>query len=123
MVGNDSFALVQLDAYCQPSQGGLGCGPFIDANGNVTTRYYQRQFSSLYAWSSIGTSSYNAMQLTARKVTNVGLSFNFSYTLSHAIDIGSDVERSSEFTTNSFGFITNSFNPKTNLDFFGLRHP
>ncbi|MFZ0517683.1 MAG: carboxypeptidase-like regulatory domain-containing protein [Acidobacteriaceae bacterium] len=115
VVGNDSFALVQLDAYCQPSQGGLGCGPFIDANGNVTTRYYQRQFSSLYAWSSIGTSSYNAMQLTARKVTNVGLSFNFSYTLSHAIDIGSDVERSSEFTTNSFGFITNSFNPKTNL--------
>jgi hypothetical protein len=106
--------LVQLDAYCQQSQGGLGCGPYIDANGNVTTRYYQRQFSSLYAWSSIGTSSYNSFQVTARKTTNVGFSFNFSYTLSNAIDMGSDTERASEFTTNSFSFISNAFNPKSN---------
>ncbi len=111
VTGNDSYALVQLDAYCQPSEGGLGCGPYIDANGNVTTRYYQRQFSSLYAWSSIGNSSYNSFQLTARKVTSSGFSFNFSYTLSNAIDMGSDTERASEFTTNSFSFITNAFNP------------
>jgi hypothetical protein len=114
VTGNDSYALVQLDAYCQQSQGGLGCGPYIDANGNVTTRYYQRQFSSLYAWSSIGTSSYNSFQVTARKTTNVGFSFNFSYTLSNAIDMGSDTERASEFTTNSFSFISNAFNPKSN---------
>ena len=67
--GNDSFALVQLDAYCDPSEGGLGCGPYEDSNGNVTTRFYQRQFSSLFAWSSIGISSYNALQLTLRRVT------------------------------------------------------
>ncbi|MGO8720877.1 MAG: carboxypeptidase regulatory-like domain-containing protein [Acidobacteriaceae bacterium] len=124
VVGNDSYALVQLDAYCDPSEGGIGCGPYEDANGNVTTRFYQRQFSSLYAWSSIGTSSYNALQLTARKVTNVGLSLNFSYTYSNAIDMGSDTERASEFTTNSFGFITNSFNPKTNraVSDYDIRH-
>ena len=124
VTGNDSYALVQLDAYCQPSEGGLGCGPYIDANGNVTTRYYQRQFSSLYAWSSIGNSSYNALQLTARKVTNSGLSFNFSYTFSNAIDMGSDTERASEFTTNSFSFITNAFNPKSNraVSDFDTRH-
>jgi hypothetical protein len=31
------------------------------------------------------------------------------------MDFGSDTERASEFTTNSFSFITNSFNPKSNL--------
>ncbi|MGH9615708.1 MAG: hypothetical protein ACRD28_03120, partial [Acidobacteriaceae bacterium] len=100
------------------------CGPFEDANGNVTTRYYQQQFSSLFAWSSIGTSSYNALQLTARKVASSGLSFNFSYTYSNSIDLGSDTERASEFTTNSFGFITNAFNPKTNrgVSDFDTRH-
>jgi hypothetical protein len=112
--GNDSYALVQLDAYCDPNNGGIGCGPYEDSNGNVKTRYYQRQFSSLYAWSSIGNSSYNAFQLTARRVTSSGASFNFSYTLSSAIDMGSDTERASEFTTNSFSFITNAFNPKSN---------
>lgn len=122
--GNDSYALVQLDAYCLPSEGGLGCGPYLQPNGNITTRYYQRQFSSLYAWSSIGTSSYNALQLTARKVANNGLTFNFSYTYSNAIDMGSDVERSSEFTTNSFSFISNAFNPKSNraVSDYDVRH-
>jgi hypothetical protein len=126
VTGNDSFGLVVLDAYCDPAQGagGIGCGPFEDANGNITTRYYQRQFSSLYAWSSIGNSSYNALQLTARKVTSNGLAFNFSYTYSNAIDMGSDTERASEFTTNSFSFITNAFNPKSNrgVSDFDVRH-
>ncbi len=114
LTGNDSYALVQLDAYCQPSQGGLGCGPYIDPSGNVKTRFYQRQFSSLYAWSSIGTSSYNSLQLTARKVTNVGLSFNFSYSWSRSIDLGSDSERVNELSITSFGALINSFNPKSN---------
>jgi hypothetical protein len=101
-VGNDSYALAVLDAFCDPSEGGLGCGPYEDANGNVKTRYYQRQFSSLYAWSSIGTSSYNGVQLTARKQSTNGLDMDFSYTISKSIDMGSDAERASEFTTNSF---------------------
>jgi hypothetical protein len=112
--GNYAHALMTLDAYCQPSQGGLGCGPYIDPNGNVTTRFFQRQFSSLYSWSSIGTSSYNALQLTARKVTKAGLSFDFSYALSKAIDLGSDAERAGLFSTISFSVIANAFNPKTN---------
>ena len=116
VVGNQSFALAVLDAYCDPNQGagGLGCGPYEDANGNITTRFYQRQFSSLYAWSSIGTSSYNALQLTARKVASSGLSFNFSYTLSQSIDLGSDTERNNELSATTFSAIINSFNPKLN---------
>ncbi|MHB1839120.1 MAG: carboxypeptidase-like regulatory domain-containing protein [Acidobacteriaceae bacterium] len=123
-VGNDSFGLVVLDAYCDPNSGGLGCGPFEDANGNVTTRYYQRQFSSLYAWSSIGTSSYNSLQLTARKVTNSGLAFNFSYTLSNSIDLGSDTERNNELSGTTFSEIINAFSPKLNrgVSDFDTRH-
>jgi hypothetical protein len=121
---NDSFALVQLDAYCLPSEGGLGCGPYADSNGNVNTRFYQRQFSSLFAWSSIGMSSYNALQLTLRRVSDNGLAMNFSYSYSNSIDMGSDTERASEFTTNSFSFITNSFNPSLNraVSDFDTRH-
>ena len=115
-VGNDSYALAVLDAFCDPAQGagGLGCGPYEDSNGNITTRFYQRQFSALYAWSSIGNSDYHALQLTLRRVTDNGLALNFSYALSKSIDTGSDVERSSEYTTGggSFSYITNSFNPK-----------
>jgi hypothetical protein len=121
---NDSFALVVLDAYCDPSEGGLGCGPYEDSNGNVTTRFYQRQFSSLFSWSSIGMSSYNALQLTVRRVTTAGLAFSFSYSLANSIDMGSDTERASEFTTNSFSFITNSFKPSLNraVSDFDTRH-
>jgi hypothetical protein len=123
-IGNESFALAVLDAYCDPNNGGLGCGPYEDANGNVTTRYYQRQFSSLYAWSSIGTSSYNSLQLTARKVTSSGLAFNFSYTLANSIDLGSDTERNNELSATSFSAIINSFNPKLNrgVSDFDTRH-
>ncbi len=123
-VGNDSFALAVLDAYCDPNNGGLGCGPFEDANGNVTTRYFQRQFSSLYAWSSIGTSSYNSLQLTARRVTSSGLAFNFSYTLSNSIALGSDTERVNELSGTGFSAIINSFNPKLNrgVSDFDTRH-
>jgi hypothetical protein len=119
---NDSYALAVLDAYCLPSEGGLGCGPYADANGNVTTRYYQRQFSSLYAWSSIGTSSYNAFQFTTRKVTSNGLNLNVSYTLANSIDLGSDAERTSGL--GSFSHIINSFNPRLNRGHsdFDVRH-
>lgn len=117
--GNDSYALIALDGYCQYN---LGCGPYIDNNGNVTTRFYQRQFSALYAWSSIGSSSYNALQLTARKVTTAGLNFNFSYTYSNSMDMGSDTERNSG--TGTFSQIINSFNPALNRgrSDFDVRH-
>ena len=97
-----------------PTQAGRsGCGPFIDANGNIMTRSSQRQFSSLYAWSSIGTSSYNAVQFTARKAPTSASPSTSATLLSHDRH-GSETERSSEFTTNSFGHYQR-FNPKLNL--------
>jgi Carboxypeptidase regulatory-like domain len=85
-------------------------------------RFWQNQFSSLYAWSSIGTSYYNAGQLILRHPVSHGLQLDFSYTYSRSIDMGSDTERSSELTTtvsnngepNAFTEIINSWRPEQN---------
>ncbi len=81
------------------------------------TQFWQPQFSSLYAWSSIGTSSYNALQMTLRHPSTHGLTTDFNYTFSKSLDMGSGAERSNEFNNNdAFGSsaIQNSWNPKLN---------
>ncbi len=88
--------------YCQPA-----CSTF-----------WTDQFSSLYAWSSLGTSSYNALRVTLRHPTTHGLTVDLGYTFSHSIDLGSETERSSVFTNvdnayTNFG-IQNTWNPKLN---------
>lgn len=109
----ETTSLADLDFYCY-----YGC-----PNG---TQFWQSQFSSLYAWSSIGTSSYNAMQATLRHPFSHGVTFDLSYTLSKSLDIGSGAERSNEFSNDSFGGsgIENSWNPKLNkgVSDFDTRH-
>jgi hypothetical protein len=99
----ETTSLADLDFYCY-----YGC-----PNG---TQFWQSQFSSLYAWSSIGTSSYHALQFTLRHPSSHGLSTDASYTFSKSIDMGSGAERSNEFSNDSFGgsAIQNSWNPKLN---------
>ncbi len=82
-------------------------------------KFWQDQFSSLYALSSIGMSYYNAGQITLRHPTSHGLNVDFSYTFSNSIDMGSDTERSNEFGTNStntgsFSEILNTWKPYLN---------
>ena len=78
--------------------------------------FFQSQFSSLYAWSSIGTSSYHALQFTLRHPASHGLTTDVSYTFSKSLDMGSGAERANEFSSDSFGGagIQNSWNPKLN---------
>ncbi len=113
--GNETTALANLDLGCDP-----GC-----ANGN-TFQFFSPQFSSLYAWSSIGSSSYHAGQFTLRRRMQNGLQFDFNYTLSKSIDMGSDAERLSLFdsTSGGFGHIINSWNPRLNrgVSDFDARH-
>jgi hypothetical protein len=99
----ETSAIYDLDLY--PSNG----GPVYD--------FFQSQFSSLYAWSSIGTSSYHALQFTFRHPASHGLTTDFSYTFSKSIDMGSGAERGNEFSPDAFsgtGSIQNSWNPKLN---------
>jgi hypothetical protein len=102
--GNETGALITLDEACSP-----GCGGQLN-------RYWQKQFTSLYAWSSIGVSSYNAAQFTLRHAMSHGFQADVSYTLSKSIDMGSDTERTGELNSGkgSFSEIINSWRPKLN---------
>ena len=109
-----------LDVACEP-----GCG-------GQPNRFYQDQFSSLYAWSTLGSSSYNADQFILRHAMTHGLQLDFSYTLSNSIDMGSDTERTNELFNqtgvfqqgSSFSEILNSFRPQLNrgVSDFDTRH-
>jgi hypothetical protein len=111
-------ALADIDFYCL-----YGCP--------TGTRFWQDQFSSLYALDTIGTSYYNAGQLILRHPTSHGLNIDFSYTFSKSIDMGSDTERGSEFNQVTGGQnggnlsnIINTWNPSLNrgVSDFDTRH-
>jgi carboxypeptidase family protein len=111
-------ALADLDFYCL-----YGCP--------LGTRFWQDQFSSLYALDTIGMSYYNAAQLILRHPTSHGLNIDFSYTFSKSIDMGSDTERGTEFNQFTGGAnggnlsnITNTWNPSLNrgVSDFDTRH-
>lgn len=91
----ETNAIFIFDAFCfpaclnqQPGQapGAAGApgGPF---------QFYNPQYVALYAWSSIGVSSYNAGQFSLRSRPTHGVQFDFNYTLSKSLDVGSDAER------------------------------
>jgi hypothetical protein len=87
--GNETLSLEILDAFCFPACAG--------ANGDQAFQFYQPQFSSLYGWQSRGNSSYNGLQLSLRHAMSAGLQFDFNYTYSKSIDVGSNAERVNGF--------------------------
>jgi len=87
---------------------------FYPAPANWQPHFWQGQFSSLYALSSIGNSYYNAAQVTLRHPTSHGFQMNASYTWSHSIDMGSDAERAGGWTGGSFSNILNTWKPYLN---------
>ena len=114
----ETTALADIDFFCL-----YGCP--TDPQGNPISLFWQNQFATLYAWSSIGMSYYNAGQLMLRHPSSHGLQFDLGYTLSKSIDMGSDAERASEASSNgSFSDILNSWNPALNRSAsdFDTRH-
>jgi len=118
-------ALADLDFYCYSPLLGVSYG----CPG--APRFWQDQFSSLYALSTIGMSYYNAAQLIVRHPTSHGLNVDFSYTFSKSIDMGSDTERGTIFNQFTGGpngggnsSIINSWNPSLNraVSDFDTRH-
>ncbi len=110
----ESTALADLDFYCS-----YGCPANAPQN-----RFFQGQFSSLYAQSTIGSSSYNAGQFVLRHPISHGFQSDLSYTLGNSIDMGSDTERDSFALGGVSGYITNAFNPAQSrgLSDFDTRH-
>lgn len=91
-------ALLNLDNYCTPSCSKLGPNTMFNS-----------QFAALYAFRTIGMGSYNGLQLAVRKSFSQGYQFDFNYSLSQCMDLGSTPE--STGATTSVGSILNSWNP------------
>jgi hypothetical protein len=103
--GNEASALFVLDTV-------PGVSP-----SNEQYRYFDPQYSSLYVWSSMGTSSYNGLQFALHQQTEHGLQFDGYYTFAKSLDLGSDAERSGPTATSFGGYssqIINVYNPKGN---------
>jgi hypothetical protein len=100
------------------------CFPACASINGVDTPYafYNKEFSALYAWSSIGRSSYNAAQITLRSRQTHGLQFDFNYVYSKSLDLGSDSERVPTF--GGLSAIINTWDPNQmrGPSDFDLRH-
>lgn len=99
----ETTALADIDFYCSGSVA-YGCT-------KSQSRFWQNQFSSLYAWTTNGSSVYNAGQFILRHPTTHGFQMDLSYTLGKSLDQGSDAERSNETLTGSGSYLTNSWMP------------
>jgi hypothetical protein len=119
-------ALFDLDLYCSTAfpnpyinaannANGTSLNPYIGYNcpANFNSRFWQKQFASLFSLSSNGMSYYNAGQLTLRHPMSHGLQLDVSYTFSHSIDEGSDTERSPALVS-SFSIIANTWKAALN---------
>jgi hypothetical protein len=86
-------SLADIDFYCV-----YNAGPDGQCPAGYQSKFWQNQFSSLYALSTIGKSYYNAAQFTLRHPMSHGFQMEVNYTFSKSIDWGSDAERSTEFS-------------------------
>lgn len=97
-VHNETLPLIFADV---PGEfGTTGCYPLCatipgqtNSSGYTPYAFFNPQFTSLYAWRSAGTSSYHSLQLILRHGRSHGLQWDFNYTFSKSIDIGSSAER------------------------------
>jgi hypothetical protein len=107
VIGDEIVGLADLDLYeglgddkghyytfcakpgCTASGEGTIGVPFGGGIGN----YMNNQAISMYGWSSMGNSSYHALQLNLRKQVSHGFQFDFNYTWSKSIDITSAASR------------------------------
>jgi len=118
--GNETTALFVADLNCTPA-----CAQLPGQSAPQPFNYWDDQFSSLYAWRSIGNSAYNGMQLTLRHAMSSGLQFDFNYTFSKSFDIGSNAERINEFEGGGFfSQVINSWSPKQlrSVSDFDMKH-
>lgn len=85
------------------------CKNYFAVGGPFT--FYTPQYASLYAWRSLGTANYNAMQVTLKHRMSHGVQFDLNYTYSKSIDLSSDAERAGVFGGIGGGQVINSWSP------------
>ena len=113
----ETNAVFIFDAFCFPAclNQQPGQAPAAAGQPGGPFQFYNPQYTALYAWSSIGKSSYNAGQFSLRSRPTHGVQFDFNYTYSRSLDVGSDAERVQTF--GGLSQIVNTWSP------FQLRSP
>lgn len=102
------------------------CSPACSKYGAFT--FFNRQYDSLAAQSSLAQSGYNSLQLALRRRFANGYQYDFNYTYSVAKDHGSSLERGSSFGNFAAGgysgFLVNSWDPNQQYSYadFDVRH-
>ena len=86
--------------------------------------FFNPQYSSLYAWRNVGTTSYNAFEFTVRHTMIHGFQFDANYTYSKSIDLASDALRIGAFGGGLANQITNAWEPNQlrGVSDYDLRH-
>jgi hypothetical protein len=110
---NETFALFELDLP------GSVTGQTTPNSKYGPYTFYHDQFSSLYAWRNLGTSDYNAMQVTYNVRWGANLQGQFNYTWSKSFDEASAAERIGPYEgtggtgndLNGGGIVINSYQP------------
>jgi len=112
---NETFSLFELDLPASIS----GLSPALPNSKYGPFAFYHDQFSSLYAWRNIGTSDYNALQVTYNARWGSNLQGQFNYTFSKSLDEASAAERVGPYEgtggtgndLNGGGIVINSYDP------------
>lgn len=92
--GNEVVGLGNIDLYGGLTDNSGNSLYFANPSGSPQAgNLLSNQLTSMYAWSSIGSSNYNALQATVQKKLGRGVQFDFNYTYSKAIDITSAATR------------------------------
>lgn len=110
---NETFSLFQMDLPSSITQVNVPNSKF----GPYT--FYHDQFASLYAWRNIGTSDYNALQLTYNARWGASLQGQFNYTFSKSLDEASAGQRIGPYEgtggtgndVNGGGIVINAWKP------------
>ena len=111
---NETFSLFEMDLPSTIT----GLSPALPNSKFGPYTFYHDQFSSLYSWRNIGTSDYNALQVTYN-VRLQNLQGQFNYTFSKSFDEASAAERIGAYEgtggtgndLNGGGIVINSWDP------------
>ena len=112
---NETFSLFEMDLPNSIT----GLSPALPNSKYGPFAFYHDQFSSLYAWRNIGTSDYNALQVTYNARWGANLQGQFNYTWSKSFDEASAAERVGPYEgtngtgndLNGGGIVINSYDP------------
>jgi hypothetical protein len=103
----------------------------IDSDGfpDAPFAFFDDQFASVNAWTTLARSEYHGMQLNFRKRMSHGLQFDFNYTMAKSLDQSSTAERSGviggfDLGAGYSGTTINSWEPELEYSFsdFDIRH-